>query len=199
MMMWPPSGPRGPPRRLRTNANTPASTSAANTVAPPAIIDATSATCGIVDPWLATAGVGGGMTATDVAAVLTGGVRVVAGAVFLGGFFLGLVGGGTCWLVVGVLVDVGGGLLVVVGGGLLVGGGFEEVGGGGGGAAKATAAPAPATGATAQSATQIAILLVVIAPLARRLRRATRDGLPLSRAYQSLALRQVRFSEARAR
>ena len=72
---------------------------------------------------------------------------------------------------------LGGGVDVLVGGGVdvVVGGGVVEVGGGGGGggvAPSATAALTPAHSATAHTATQLAIPLVLILPL----RSARPDG-----------------------
>jgi hypothetical protein len=71
-----------------------------------------------------------------------------------------LVGGGAVEL-------LGGGVEVLVGGGVdVVGGGVLEVGGGGGGGApSATAALTPAHSATAHTATQLAVPLLLMIPL----------------------------------
>jgi len=177
--MWPPSGPFGPPLRPRTSAITAASTNAASRVATPAMIEATRATCGIVEPWAT--GVTGSAAGVTIGVVgrLVGVVAVVGvglGCVARGCVcFLGaveLVGGG--WVdVVGVLVDVADEVAVLVGGGVEL-----LLGGGGGGAPRATAAPTPATGATAQSAIQLTIFLLLI-PLLRRLGGAIANGFPL--------------------
>src|SRR5947207_5085257 len=103
MMMWPPSGPFGPPVRPRITASTAASTSAANTVAPPAMTEATRATWGIVEPCVT--------AATGSAVEITiGVVGKLVGVVAVVGVLLGCVAG---WCVVlGGVELLGGGWLV---------------------------------------------------------------------------------------
>jgi hypothetical protein len=110
----------------------------------------------------------------------------LVGVVAVVGVLLGCVAGG-CVCFLGAVELVGGGWVDVAGGllevgddvAVLVGDGVELlVGGGGGGAPSATAAPTPATGATAHSAIQLTILLLLI-PLLRRLGRAIANGFPL--------------------